>query len=336
MKKLIVMILCFCLIRSLTAQIIFVDPVHGDDLNSGTKDSPLKNLETAVVKANSLAVDSSATIKLFPGLYLLHGKIILQRKEGGLLIEALTLPGEKDWDPYKMPVISSISDNNSTIQFPHSTGILVAMDDVQIKGLKFTGNANPAVRYYYPISKKDTVRTGLEISQCYFIGERNVAPIQGAIWVHGAGTHVDHCIFYECKNALLLFDHIKDFALTNSIIYGAYEAAVWFGPFVSEFTFKNNVISGCNFVWLRKESTYPKYVFQNSLFAGNKNFMGYYAKNGLQVADRNEHVEKGIVQSAEKVNLKTVEQNGLFDGYLHLLDNTIGADLKSGIYTEKN
>lgn len=81
---------------------------------------------------------------------------------------------------------------------------------------------------------------------------------------------------------------------------------------------------------------YPKYVFQNSLFAGNKNFMGYYTKNGLQVADRNEHVEKGIVQSAEKVNLKKVELNGLFDGYLHLLDNTIGADLKSGIYMEIN
>ncbi|WP_333624727.1 hypothetical protein [Sphingobacterium siyangense] len=81
MKKLIVMILYFCLIRSLTAQIIFVDPTHGNDLNSGTKDSPLKNLETAVVKANSLAVDSSPTIKLFPGLYLLHDKIILQRKK---------------------------------------------------------------------------------------------------------------------------------------------------------------------------------------------------------------------------------------------------------------
>ncbi|MCT1531735.1 DUF1565 domain-containing protein [Sphingobacterium daejeonense] len=314
-------------------QTIYVDPVIGNDSNSGRLESPLKTLEQAVAKIDSLPPSKSPTIKLKPGLYMLKEKIVLQvNDKSSLTIEAEIISGAKDWDPYKMPVIGSISGNNSNVQFPHSAGLLVDMDNVTIRGLKFIGNSNPTISYYYPISKKDTSFTGLNIQQCYFIGERNSAPIQAAIWAHGRGTNIDHCIFYECKNALVLIENVKDFSLTHSIIYGAYEAAVWFGPYLSEFQFKNNIISNCNYFWLRKIGTYPTYHFKNSLFAGNKNFMGFYTDNGLKVAERNEHSEDKTLRTKDNVHLKTVDLNGLFNDYLHPSDNKIVDIYKSGIF----
>jgi hypothetical protein len=37
---------------------------------------------------------------------------------------------------------------------------------------------------------------------------------------------VDHCIFYGCKNALVLIKSVRDFSMPHSIVSGAYEAAV--------------------------------------------------------------------------------------------------------------
>ncbi|RKE55441.1 right-handed parallel beta-helix repeat-containing protein [Sphingobacterium detergens] len=314
------------------AQTIFVDPVSGSDTNSGTSIAPLKSLKHAVSLANGNDIAGTFTIKLLPGLYVLEDKVQLERKTAGLVIEASDLPDSKDWNPYKMPVISSVSANNSTVQFPHAAGILVAMNNVKISGLKFIGNANPVTRYYYPISRKDTLATGLEISQCYFIGERNAAPIQAAVWVHGSKLMVDHCVFFECKNALVLIENIRDFSMTNSIVYGAYEAAVWFGAYHTPVRFSNNVISNCNFFWLRAEGTYPKYEFQNSLFAGNQSFMGHYTKSGLKPAGRNEHIEKNVQKNTKKVELITVGQKGLITNYLHLSNGTMGSELKAGIF----
>ncbi|WP_286851110.1 hypothetical protein [Sphingobacterium sp. UBA7253] len=328
-----IIIFLFCITDILMAQTIYVDPINGSDSNTGRLETPLKSLEKAIAKIDSLTEAKSPTIKLLPGLYILKDKIVLQgNKKPSLTIEAGILPGAKDWNPYKMPVIGSVSGNNSDVQFPHSTSLLVNMNNVTIRGLKFIGNPNPNISYYYPISKKDTSYTGLNIQQCFFIGERNSSPIQAAIWAHGKGTHVDHCIFYECKNALVLLENIKDFSLTNSIVSGAYEAAVWFGPYLSEFQFKNNIISNCNFVWLRKDGTSPSYQFRNSLFAGNKNFMGFYTNNGLKIAKRNEHSEDKILRTNDKVDLKIVELNGLFQDYLHLSDKKLVETYRSGIF----
>ncbi len=75
--------------------------------------------------------------------------------------------------------LQSVSGNNSDAQFKHSVGFLVAANNVKFLGIKFTGNANPGVNYYYPITKEDSLLKGLEVSQCYFAGDRYSAPIQG-------------------------------------------------------------------------------------------------------------------------------------------------------------
>jgi len=246
-------------------------------------------------------------------------------------IEATVMPDDPDWIPAKTPVIQSTSPNNSVTQFTHCAGFLVSRNNVSFKGLKFVGNANPDVTYYYPITRESETLRGLKVSQCYFIGEKNSAPIQGAIWAHGAGTHVDHCIFFDCKNALLLFKSIKDFSVTNSIISGAYEAAVWFGPFDAPFIFRNNIITHCEYFWLRPDNTAPAYVFANSFIVNNEHYMGFYTSNGPVDAVNNGHMETNIRKTG-KIILSEVKTKGMPADYLNLTSESDGKDIEAGIF----
>lgn len=329
-------ILFVCFADRLSAQVVFVDAVKGNDAARGIAREPLASLEKAVDLANRFTGKEPITIKIAPGLYILKDKLTIGSGELGndsavYSIEAAVLPDDPDWLPAKMPVIQSVSADNSPTQFPHATGFLVAASHVAFKGLKFIGNANPEVKYYYPISRESESYNGLTVSQCYFIGDKNAAPIQGALWAHGRGIKVEHSIFYGCKNALLLFRSIKDFSVTNSIIYGAYEAAVWFGPFEAAFTFRNNIVANCNYFWIRREDTYPKYTFNNSIITGNKYFMGMYTSNGLVEAVKNEHIEIAVRKEG-KILLSEVETKGLPNDYLNPLPQSDGRELNAGIF----
>lgn len=232
------------------SQTYFADPVNGSDNNKGSFEGPFATLEKAVKTANESTGTGQLTIKLFPGLYVLIDKLILNPVRviddtTTYTIEAVILPDDTSWTAYKMPIIHSISPNNSEIQFPHATGILVASNNVVVRGLKFIGNPKnfsgspyPETFYYYPISKENEKLKCLEVSQCFFIAEKNSAPIQGGVWAHGPNTNVNHCVFYKCRNAILLFKSVEGFSITNSIIYGAYESAIWMGPIESNFIFK--------------------------------------------------------------------------------------------------
>ncbi|HEX7756645.1 MAG TPA: right-handed parallel beta-helix repeat-containing protein [Niabella sp.] len=338
MKKYIgTLIICLTVTAVLKAQTFYVDPVKGSDQADGSSSAPFGSIKKA---AEYLAHDQGNTtviIKLLPGLYILDDKVILSREQKNIstayIIEAAVMPDDVDWTPSKMPVIQSVSGNNSVTQFPHAAGFLVATGNVQIRGLKFVGNTNPATKYYYPVTREDTVYAGLDISQCYFIGERNSAPIQGAVWAHGHGTTITHCIFYGCKNALLLFNAIRDFSVTHSIIYGAYEAAVWFGPYISDFVFENNIVTQCNFFWLRPEGTYPEYKFSNSLITNNKYFMGVYLKSGgLAELENRKQIENNIRRSGSII-LSEVALDGMQRGYLNLSPGSDGHEYNAGLFT---
>ncbi|GAB4011774.1 hypothetical protein GCM10028808_26160 [Spirosoma migulaei] len=319
-----------------SAQTLYVDATRGKDEANGTATDPIASLDKAVALARDFTGTESVTIKIYPGLYVLRQVLEIKTRSSSAdtvrySLEAVTMPDDPDWQPTKMPVIQSVSADNSTKQFAHAIGFLVAKNNVSFKGLKFVGNANPAVRYYYPITREDETLRGLSVSQCYFIGEKNSSPIQGAIWAHGGGTHVDHTIFYGCKNALLLFKSITDFALTNSIISGSYEAAVWFGPYESDFLFRNNVVTNCEYVWLRAPDTTPKYTFSNSVIAGNAHYMGFYGSKGAIEANETNQIEQGVKKTGT-ILLSEVKTNGLPPDYLNLLPQSAGYDLKAGIF----
>lgn len=181
------MILLFLSVVHAGGQTIFVDASRGKDGAAGTITDPVASLENAVVLARSFSGNEPVTIRLYPGLYLLRQQAEL--KTGKLAddtmrysIEAVVMPDDPDWKPASMPVIQSVSADNSSTQFIHAVGFLAAKHNVRLRGLKFVGSANPSVRYYYPVTRENENLSGLEISQCYFIGEKNSAPIQGAIF----------------------------------------------------------------------------------------------------------------------------------------------------------
>lgn len=327
-------IILLLVVRALQAQTVHVNATTGNDAANGKVETPVATLQRAIELAKTFKPGESVAVKVAPGLYTLRDQVVIDKlntDEAWLTIEAAAMPDDTDWKPAQMPVIQSISGNNNKTQFQHAVGFLIAGDHVRIRGLKFIGNSNPQVQYYYPVSRKDSTLTGLDVSQCYFIGERNSAPIQGSIWAHGAGIHVDHCIFYGTKNALLLFMAIRDFSLKNSIIVGAYESAVWFGTFHEPFVFENNIIANSEYLWLRAEKTYPKYRFKNCLFTNMAHEMGYYGQNGAVPAEKNAHLEEHVGRSGNMV-LSEVATNGLPRDYLNPLPNSAGKELNAGIF----
>jgi len=276
----------------LSAQTIFVDPLKGKDTQNGSTTAPLATLDKAIAMAAAFSGKEPVTIKLFPGLYTLTEKLVIQLPAS---IEAVTLPDDKDWLPSKMPVIQSVSGNNSDVQFTHSVGFLVAANNVKFRGLKLTGNANPTVKYYYPITKEDSLLGGLEVSQCYFAGDRYMAPIQGGVWAHGPNSSIDHCLFYNCKNALLFFKGVQNFSVTNSVIYGSYEAAMWVWLLDGQFTFRNNLVADCDFFWTIPMNASPKARFENSVFLNVNHNAGNWKDGVVPASDASfvfEHVQR--------------------------------------------
>ncbi|MFB0494509.1 hypothetical protein ABID99_000746 [Mucilaginibacter sp. OAE612] len=208
----------------LSAQTLYVDGIQGRDDAPGTQSEPLASLEKAVIKANTFSGEEPITIKIAPGLYIIKSALAIRDESNRQVaekytFEAMVMPGDPDWAPAKMPVIQCVADSNRAGKLKHAgSAFQVARSHVVIKGLKFTGNPNPASEYYYVIERRDSTLTGLEISQCYFIGEKNSAPIQGGVFAQGAGIRVDHCIFYGVKNAVMVFLGIRDF-FTHSFYY---------------------------------------------------------------------------------------------------------------------
>jgi hypothetical protein len=324
----------------LSAQTIYVNAITGKDGAAGNSSSPVLTLQQAVSLAKQSNSIGPVTIKLSPGLYTLSSQLKIESRQAGdtarYILEAAVMPDDSIWQPPFMPVIQSVSPNNTFKYFPKCAGIEVDRENVAIRGLKFVGNANPAADYYYPIEKDSPLIKNLSISQCLFVGEKNGMPVQGAIYAEGPGLHVDHCIFYNCKNAVLTFDHTQDFAITHSIIYGAYEAGVWYSytdqPEVP-FIFSHNIVSHSHFFWASVKGDHPTYAFDHSLICENEHYIGFQnGQGGVMEADRNTNYQETGIRKSGKVLLTEVKTEGLPHDYLNLAPGSDGKELDAGIF----
>lgn len=329
-------VLCIVSTTASLAQTLFVDPAKGKDNATGSIHDPLASLEKAVSLANRFSGNEPITIKLAPGLYSLTRQVILEpsgitKNSTKYTIEASILPDSKDWLPSKMPVIQSVSPNNKNYgNFDHCIGVQVERNNTCFRGLKFVGNSHPSVVYYYAIERHRPELKGMEISQCYFVGNRHAAPIQGAVFAQGSDIKIDHCIFYECKNALLLFLSVTGFSLTNSILFGSYEGAIWFGKY-SDFVFSDNIVANNNCFWISMKDYKSHYVFNNSLIVGNTYFMGLNNNGLIEKDTSNIPIMRSIRQSG-RVILNETDQDTLARDYLHLSPNSAGRDIPAGIF----
>ncbi len=341
MKMILLIAAVFFMTQSLRAQTLYVDGLKGSDAAAGTPSTPLASLQKAVALAKDFSGNEPITIKLAPGLYMLTGPLKLETRSGGndaanYTLEAMVMPDDTAWNPYKMPVITSVAENNDNRHFPHCAGIFVARANVAVCGLKFTGNSNPNVMYYYPIVRDSLTLNNLELSQCYFIGEKNSSPVQGAIYVEGPGIHVDHCIFYGCKNAVLAFEKMKDFSVKHSIIYGAYECAFWYSWHDEQdqpFTFSDNIISHCNYFWY-EVSVLPQGPvpchFDHCLVCQNDGYSETDGKNAPVIITL--PFRENDVRKTGSVSLVEVKTDLIPHDYLNLAPGSDGMDLGAGIF----
>ena len=125
-------------LSNLYSQHYYVDPINGNDLNNGSLEKPFKSIDSAVAVTNEITGTGSIEIILLPGIYTLKEKIILNparvmNDTTEYVISAFHSPDDIDWLPNKMPIIQSISNNNSQSQFEHSTCFLVASKNVRFK-----------------------------------------------------------------------------------------------------------------------------------------------------------------------------------------------------------
>jgi hypothetical protein len=132
---------------------------------------------------------------------------------------------------------------------------------------------------------------------------------------------------------MVLIQGIKELSVTNSIIYGAYESAIWFGDSTAPFVFRNNIVTHCNFVWVRPKDTQPAYTFSNSLISENDNYMGYIA-NDLIPAPKSNLEETGIRKTGDVklVEIKTGRDQP--HDYLNPTPGSDGSDLSAGIFNK--
>ncbi|UZR99430.1 right-handed parallel beta-helix repeat-containing protein [Chondrinema litorale] len=331
-------VLCYC--HFTNAQVFYVDGKNGNDQSEGSKANPFKSIEKAVSVANMLTGNGDVSIKIFPGIYTLQDKIAIHplrafSDTSSFTIEAAILPENADWEHAKMPVIQSVALNNSDTQFPHSTAFLVASDYVKIKGLKFIGNANPEITYYYPITRESNALKNLTVENCYFIAEKNSTFIQGGIWAHGEEIKINQCVFYNCKNAILTFSKIKNTSVTNSIIHGAYESAFWIGDEDPEFEFKNNVISNCNFVFTIAPHNKATFNLSNSVICDNAYYFGEWNREKGKVIEIDDYkVKETDITKKGKVKLVEREIAGFPENFLQLTPESTGYQLNASIFEQ--
>ena len=328
----------------LSAQTFYVDPVKGSDEANGGPSTPLASLEKAADLAGNVKDNEPVTIILAPGLYRLTRQLKIESRKGRsdtakYTLKAMVMPDDSTWAPVKMPVIQSVSGNNSTKNFIHAVGFEICRDNVCIEGLKFVGNANPGVDYYYCIVRDSSGLHNLDISQCYFLGDKNWAMVQGAIYTEGAGVHVDHCIFFGCKHDVLLFQNIYDFSLTHSIIYGSYGAAVWFGDLQNPdhpFIFRDNIVANCNYFWgASGPGSHPLFKFSNSLITDIGHFMATTNTGYLVPFEGDDGHTEINIRKTGKVILNEVTIKGMPHDFLQLATNSDGRDIDAGIYRKK-
>lgn len=338
-------IFLFAIILSLSTttygQTLYVSAEKGNDHATGAKANPLQTLDEAVAKANKFSGNEPVKLVLGPGLYTIKHKLEINttnrsNKHLSFTIEALTMPDDKTWQPTDLPVIVSVAGNNSDYLFPHCELFLIGQDNVTIRGIKFLGNPNNKVRNYYPIRRQDKTLNGLNVSQCYFIGEANSAPIQSSFWASGPGIHVDHCIFYNSKIAFVLGDAVNDFSLTNSIINGAYNTAFWYGfaGTTPKFTFRNNIITNCYYVMVYPvEKGQPAYTFSNSYITNNANYLGNYPKaQDKFISEVNQHIKEINIHKSGLIKLVNVADDSITKDNLNLSPASAGRSTGAGIF----
>ncbi|MGD8499753.1 MAG: hypothetical protein PVJ86_03855 [Phycisphaerales bacterium] len=330
---------------SVLAETVYVDGRSGSDKNPGTKERPIRTVGRAAEMVNNSPESGPTAVKMAPGIYNLTESV----EFGGrrpyteterLVIEADILPDEPQWRPALMPVILSIEDPRTQGDLGKLTateGLKIRVSHVTIRGLKFLGN--PLSRNWHNcVSRIGDDLDDLIVTQCIFVGDRDVIDIYCAVLATGDGFMVDHCIFRNCHACVVFWDGPQGTAGENCsmrycIVDGAYIAGVWTCQTAEDFEFHHNIVTSSEYFWMRKRIGNPrKYRLHDCIIADNKNYSGYGVESGptSRTGPEVTYEEKNLVKQGTIV----LEKDERARNYLHVVEGAFGSDLGAGLFTK--
>ncbi len=336
----IILLFLFCQFGT-SAQVVYVDCISGNDNNKGTIESPLHSIGKAaeIIKSRD---NDIFIMKINPGIYVLdkHIPVYTEKEMTGkrIIIEANILPGDTSWIPEKMPVIISAAKKGELPEFYNFVAaFLINENHVTIRGLKFHGYAYPNTRYF-PIARFNKAKADLSVEQCMFVGDKEASHIQVGIIAHGDEIKIDHCVFYNAKNAVVYWQDSGNGSkagnsFTNNIVYGAFQTAVWFAWPDNDFLFKNNIITNCKHAFIKNSFNNTKYSIDNSYILNNQFYQGAADSSGVHPEEFTMN-ENNITKEGE-IMLRLPAENvddPLPVDYLHVIPGSAGFDIGAGLF----
>lgn len=287
---------------------IYINPEFGSNSNAGSKESPIQSLYEAAQRVNVANGKGSITIFLSEGICGLDKTVTFHpanwhfTKENRLTIRAELLPDDAEWNPGKMPVVISTmplnfkpmgSDDPGT-----SYGIQIETNYVTIQGLRVLGTpvherpVEGAVRRNYPIVREGLNLDDLRITQCLFLGDKYAVPNHLPILASGHGVVVDHCVFFNVKDAVVFFlsdRPAERCEMHHNLVVGSYGAAVWSWSVAEDFKYYNTVVARANIFWVLNEDEKNSFNLSNSMIMGFNELVhkgggatGFWSKSGLK------------------------------------------------------
>jgi len=332
--------------QSITAETIYVDGRAGSDQNPGTNDRPVKTIGRAAEIVNGSTEPGPTMIKIAPGIYNLTESIEFggtrpYTEKERLVIEAAILPDEPQWKPALMPVILSTEDprkQDSLDGLTATYGIKIAVSHVTIRGLKFLGN--PLSRNWHCcVSRTGDGLEDLLVTQCMFVGDRDVIDIYCAALATGDRFVVDHCIFRNCHAGTVFWDGPQGIAgkgcsMRYCIVDGAYISGVWTCQTAEDFEFHHNIVTRSEYFWMRKRTDGSrKYRVRDCIVTNNKNYSGYGVESGPTggTGDEVTYEEENVIKEGRVI----LEKDRAARKYLHVVEDTTGSDLGAGLFNRQ-
>jgi hypothetical protein len=334
---------------------LYVDASSGADSNPGTREKPLKTLAEAANRVNPGKGTGPTTVILGEGLYLLDRTVLFKpgrqyTAAERLTIRAESLPDDPDWTPARMPVLLPVMPLSKTLMGRPDPfggvayGIQVETSHVSIQGFKILGMphyefpAKGQIHRVYPIAREGDALEDLEIKQCFFAGDPVALPNHCGILARGHGIVVDHCLFHRCKVTVVFWGAqggtAHGDAMRNCLALDSYGCGLWTTQPGDDFEFRNNVISGSLYAWIREASRH-RYRVTDSVFAGNKNLVGSGAGPALNFKTLDPAIMElpksiPVVDKPVQVEMDETRRN-----FLHVLDGTLGSELSAGLFSKR-
>lgn len=338
-----------------SSRTLYVDGNTGNDQNPGTLELPLLTINEAARMINRANGTGAIDIVLSEGIYGLDATVTFHpvnwhfSEEERLTVRAAILPDDPDWNAGKMPVIVStmpldFKPNGREDRLGGASyGLQIETSHVTIRGLKILGTpvherpAEGTVRRNYPIVREGRDLQDLRVTQCLFVGDEHVIPNHLGVLASGQGVVVDHCVFYQCKDAVVFWfsnEPAERCEMHHNLIIDNYGAAVWSWSVAGDFKFYNNVVSNINVFWEVGRDENRSYPISQTVVVGYNSLVN----QGGGASGYGEPTDTDRVQYGDDVVIKKegslqIEMDPTRRNYMHLVPGTLGSDLGAGLFT---